>query len=356
MIYLRLKDMEQQKQYFLYDFLIRKKFRVWRHILLALIIATIVIRGVLSSLEENALLVGNKIYLIMLFSFILDLTVIYFNLYILVPRILLKNRYVQYIVALIFIVLIFLLINFGGEYYIFKYENNPFGESSAFYPTNNLIAEIINSFISYITLIVSISMTILFKSWLMNMQRISQLETNGLRTQLESMKEKVSPSFLSRMLKKSASLALSTPQQSSYILLILSKILRYQLYDCNREKVLLGSEIVFLTNYLNLEKIYFENLAFVIDKKGNMSHIFVYPLLFLPIIQNLIEQTQGSSKQFIMEIYFAVENSRLQFVCRSNGIDKINYSSISRRFEILYSNQYLLEMKGGNELSIQFKI
>lgn len=348
--------MEQQKQYFLYDFLIRKKFRIWRHILLVLIIGTIVIKGVLSSLGENSLLMGNKIYLIMLFSFILDLTVIYFNLYILVPRILLKNRYVQYIVALIILILIFLLINFSSEYYIFKYENNPFGESSAFYPTNNLIAEIINSFTSYITLIVSISTTILFKSWLANVQRISQLETNDLHTQLESMKEKVSPSFLSRMLKKSASLALSEPQESSYILLILSKILRYQLYDCNREKVLLGSEIVFLTNYLNLEKIYFENLDFVIDKKGDMSHIFVYPLLFLPIIQNLIVQIQDPKKQFIVEIYFAAENSQLQFVCRSNGIDKINYSDISHRFKLLYSNQYSLEMRGGNELSIQFEI
>lgn len=348
--------MEQQKQYFLYNFLIRKRFRIWRHILLTLIIATIAINGVLSSLGESLLLMGNKVYLIMLFSFALDLIVIYFNLYILVPRILLKNRYVQYVVALVILVLIFVLINFSSEYYIFRHENISFGESSVFNPKKNLIAEIINSFTLYITLIVSISITILFKSWLMNVQRISQLETNDLRTQLESMKEKVSPSFLSRMLKKSSSLALSAPQESSSILLILSKILRYQLYDCNREKVLLSSEILFLTNYLNLEKIYFENLDFVINKKGDMSHIFVYPLLFLPIIQNLIIQIQSDNKQVVMQMYFFVEKNQLQFVCRSNGIDKINYSSISYRFELLYPNQYLLEMRSVDELSIQFKI
>lgn len=348
--------MELQKQYFLYDFLIRKKFRLWRHILLALIIATIAINGVLSSLEESLLLKGNKIYLIMLFSFISNLTVIYFNLYILVPRILLKSKYVQYVVALLILVLIFVLINFSSEYYIFKHENIPFDESSTFNPKGNLIVEIINSFTLYITLIVSISITILFKSWLINVQRISHLETNDLRTQLESMKEKVSPSFLSRMLKKSASLALSEPQESSSILLILSKILRYQLYDCNREKVLLSSEIVFLTNYLNLEKNYFENLDFVIDKKGDTSHVFVYPLLFLPIIQNLITKAQESKEQIVVKIYFYAENSQLQFACRSIGIDRINYSSISHRLELLYPNQYSLEVRDREELNIQFKI
>lgn len=348
---------QNKKKYsLLSDFLVNKKFRIWRHILLILAIAIIVMNGTFGTFGGSYAILGYKIYWIMLASLCLDLIVIYFNLYILVPKLLLKSKYLQYIVALFILVSIFLLINFSCEYYISKYEKIVFGASSAFYSETNLIVEILNSFVIYTILIVSISMTVLFRSWRINVQRIDQLETEDLRSQLENMKEKVSPSFLSRILKKSASLAIPAPQEASTMLVTLSKILRYQLYDCSRDKVLLSSEIIFLTNYLNLEKIYFVNFDFAISKNGDMTHVFIPPLLFLPFIQKSIMQVQEQNLQLFLKLDFEVGNDHLQFVCANNGIDKINYSDVSHRLELLYHNQYSIEVKNERELIIQIKI
>jgi len=185
---------------------------------------------------------------------------------------------------------------------------------------------------------------------------VNQLETEDLRSQLENMKEKVSPSFLSRILKKSSLLALSSPQKASAMLVKLSKILRYQLYDCNRDKVLLSSEIVFLTNYLDLEKVCFDNLNFIISKNGDITHVFIPPLLFLPFIQKSILQIQEQNHQLFLRLHFQVENNHLQFVCANNSIHKINYSDITHRLELLYHNQYSINIKDDRELIIQIKI
>lgn len=344
------------KYSFLSDFLIKKRFRIWRHVLLILAIAIIAMNSTFGTFGESYSILGNKIYWLVLFSLILDLTVIYFNLYILVPKLLLKSKYLQYIVALSILITIFIVINLGFEYYIFKHENIVFRSSSAFYSDINLIAESLNSFVIYGIWIVGVSMSVLFKSWLMNMQRVNQLETEDLRSQLESMKEKVSPSFLSRILKKSASLAISAPQEASIMLLKLSKILRYQLYDCSRDKVLLSSEIIFLTNYLNLEKNYFGNFDFVINKSGDMAHVFIPPLLFLPFIQKSIMPIQEQNNQLVLQLHFLVENNQLQFTCISNRVENINYSDISHRLELLYHNKYSIKVKKERELAIQINI
>lgn len=349
-------DLNKEKQNPLYHFLISPRFRIWRHVLLILCITVIAVNGALGTFGENLSVLENKIYWIILFSLLLDLIVIYFNLYFLVPRLLLKSKYLQYIAALSILVFIYIFINFSSEYYIFKHENISFGDSSTFYSKTNLMYESIYSFVIYAILIVSISTTILFKSWLINAQRVSQLESEDLRSQLENMKEKVSPSFLSRILKKSASLAVSAPQEASAMLVKLSKILRYQLYDCSRDKVLLSSEIVFLTNYLNLEKNYFGNFDFVIKKTGDMTHIFIPPLLFLPFIQKSIMQIQEHNNQSVLNFHFLVEKDQLQFICINNGVHNINYLDISHRLELLYHNQYSIEVKEERELTIQIKI
>lgn len=351
-----MSNPNKEKQNILYHFLISPRFRIWRHVLLLLSITFIAINGILGTFGENLSILGDKIYWIIFSSLCLDLIVIYFNLYVLVPKLLLKSKYLQYIVALSILVSIFIFINFSCEYCIFKQESISFGESSTFYSKTNLMYESIYSFVIYVILIVSISTTVLFKNWLINVQRVSQLESEDLRSQLENMKEKVSPSFLSRILKRSASLAIPLPQESSAMLVKLSKILRYQLYDCSRDKVLLSSEIVFLTNYLNLEKDYFGNFDFVINKTGDMTHIFIPPLLFLPFVQKSIMQMQEHNNQSTLNFHFLVEKDQLQFICINNEVHKINYLDINHRLELLYHDQYSIKVKEERELTIQIKI
>lgn len=90
-------------------------------------------------------------------------------------------------------------------------------------------------------------MTVLLRLWILENQRVMQLEKIRLQSEIEHLKEQISPSMLFRVLHYSGEQALVNPGKASEMLMKLSQILRYQLYDCNREKVLLntGNQIPF---------------------------------------------------------------------------------------------------------------
>ena len=74
------------------------------------------------------------------------------------------------------------------------------------------------------------------------------------------------------------------PKKASQVLMKLSDLLRYQLYDSSRDNVLLTSEIHFLEDFLNLEKVRRDNFNFLISKEGELSGEQVPPLLFISFI------------------------------------------------------------------------
>ena len=135
-------------------------------------------------------------------------------------------------------------------------------------------------------------MTVLLRLWILENQRVMQLEKIRLQSEIEHLKEQISPSMLFRVLHYSGEQALVNPGKASKMLMKLSQILRYQLYDCNREKVLLNTGIKFLTNYLELEQLVSGKFDFHMNASGETGRTFVFPLLFIPFIQYTVKQIE----------------------------------------------------------------
>jgi len=201
-------------------------------------------------------------------------------------------------------------------------------------------------------------MTVLFKSLLVNKQIFKSLESKKIQSELENFKEQISPSFLSKILRRASVLAVSAPDDASTMLMKLSKILRYQLYDCGREKVLLLSEIEFLTNYLDLEKDYYANFDFSINKNEGLNQIFVPPLLYLPFIQQAIKQMENRNEPLLMlNMHFERNSNQLIFNCISHGIvwDSSDYRNACYRLSHLYQDCFV-SIDFGNNLMIQINL
>ena len=123
--------------------------------------------------------------------------------------------------------------------------------------------------------------------------------------------------MLFRVLHYSGEQALVNPGKASKMLMKLSQILRYQLYDCNREKVLLNTEIKFLTNYLELEQLVSGKFDFRINASGETGRTFIFPLLFIPFIQYAVKQTEAQKVQpCSIEISLEVESDTVLFNCQ----------------------------------------
>lgn len=350
---------ELNKYKFWYSILTHPKCRIWRHLLLVFIIAVIAINETVGLFGENTEIVGNFIWIPFVLTFVLDMVAVYFNLYFLVPRLLLRSKYIQYIGALCLSISIYILCDLAIEYCLYGLWNIPLSTSSAWFSKENFIDDFLSIFITCIIFMAGLSMTILFKSLLINKEVFNSMETKKGRSELDSLKEQVSPIFLSKILKRASILAETTPEESSAMLLKLSKILRYQLYDCGRDKVLLLSEIEFLTNYLGLEKDYYTNFDYKITKDDRLNQVFIPPLLFLPFIQHAIKYIEDSNvSSSMLHISFAENNNQLQFSCVGNDAvwRSFDYTNLSHRLTLLYDNHYSISATSDNDLTIQIEM
>lgn len=201
-------------------------------------------------------------------------------------------------------------------------------------------------------------MTALLKHWLTENEKVGRLERLHIQSQVEQLKEQVNPNLLFHILNRTGVLATSSPDEASDMIIRLSQLLRYQLYDCNREKVLLGSEIKFLNNYLTLEQLHSHKFSFTIHSDNGCSGILVSPLLFISFVQSVVVKVYERNVYTSISINFDTTDQSVFFTC-SCELDKtlsnMDLSKIKRRLELLYKGRYSLQATD-NKVTLELAI
>jgi hypothetical protein len=343
----------------LYSFLIETKFRWCRHLTLIFFIGIILANDIYITYEGQT---GNiNIYGIMAGYLLVYLSVLYLNSYLFIPRLLLKAKYIEYTLTLLGTMFILSLGDIFAEYYIHKYYDIPFGQYSFFSPGRNRFVHLVSNFFIFILHLVSVSVVAFYKYWIDNTEKVERLKTEQLHSELDNLKSRISTEFLLNKLHKAAKLCRTSPAKSSRILLQLSRVLRYQLYDCNREKVLLISEIKFLNDYLYLEEICNDNLNFKITIPGTLSNYFIPPLLLISIVEKSLKQLFGREDSIWINLEFSFVGDRLIFTCMDNReIIEMperteDYSTLYKRLNLLKSKKYELSTLSDKEQK-QYKV
>ena len=118
----------------------------------------------------------------------------------------------------------------------------------------------------------------------------------ALEAELNLLKGQLHPHFLFNTLNNLYALTLNQSSRSPSVVMGLSEILRYMLYEANRESVLLKRDVEILENYIGLEKIRYEDR---LDLNFNISGISeeqkIAPLLILPLVENAFKH--GTSER-----------------------------------------------------------
>ena len=223
------------------------------------------------------------------------------------------------------------------------------------------LMDYISSFMLSTLCMIGGTMTVLLKEWMIDHQRVSQMEKVHVLSEVEQLKEQVSPELLFKTLHHSGELTLSEPEKASKMLMKLSQLLRYQLYDCSRTKVLLSSEINFLNNYLTLEQNSQAQFNYELLADGEVNRTLVPPLLFIPFVQYIVKSIneQRTSIPVSLKIHLKVEENTIIFTClclQVNLLEDKGLERIRQRLNLLYGNRYRLflttesiwlELKGG---------
>lgn len=330
-------------------FLIGSKWRVIRHSLLILVLANMFFLRdggiqVKVGLSEQASSTIN-FYLNVLF-FIFFTFIIYLNIYVLVPNYLTRNRYAAYL-----LVLSGIIFSFFSLIYLF----DRFYVAATFSAGGNLSLSFWD-FIGFAFIIclflAAVSSIKLFQLWILNSYRIGQLERNSLRSELAHLKSQINPHFLFNTLNNIHVLIRKDTEKASDLLLKLSELLRYQLYDNSQDKVFLSSDIKFMKNLLELEKTRRDHFDYSIEIEGESSKIMLPPFLFIPFVENAIKHNSTSQEIPFVSVRFTLEKDRLYFECinsitvptvKKQTDGGIGLANIKRRLELIYPDKHSLQ-------------
>lgn len=340
---------ESIKTTFLYSFLTDSKYRILRHVLLIFFVLVIIcFNQTYTTYQPSLKALGSKLYLLALITTVAYIVIVYFNLYVLVPKLLLKKKYFSYITVLSAFVLLLIIAMNAQEYIAYTLLDIPHVRSS--YLNYVSFLNDISNFTINMLCISGGSMIVLFKYWMENEQVVNQLQNEQMQSEVEQLKDQINPQFLFNILNRASVLAKTNPQLASEMLMKLSHLLRYQLYDCSRDKVLLSSEINFLSNYLALEKLYFDKFNYSISSEGDVHRAFVSPLLFIPFVQSTINQIQSQDRESVVDMHFSSDDNMVCFTYQSDN-HKIpseeELTGIKQRLKALYDSNYTLSTTNG---------
>ncbi|MGG5207975.1 sensor histidine kinase [Chryseobacterium sp. MIQD13] len=348
------------KETLVMDFLVEDRFKFRRH-LLFLIFFFLLLYGARFWHWYS----GIYQYYILLFVYAVLITMVYINIYILVPRFFFKTKYITYLILLVLMGVLGLnMISYGFKFFFedFRVENiRKEGERGSIY----------EGILMCIPIILTTTTVKLLQKWISDSKRITELNNLTLQMELNELRNQINPHFLFNMLNNVKALTRTDPEKASAVIVKLSEFLRYQLYENGEEKTLLISEIDFLSNFLNLEKIRRENFSFDINAEAESRTVkstFIPPNLFTTFVENAVKHSVDiSSKGCYVKININVENKILHFTCTNSmnpslTVSNTNYSglglaNIKRRLELLYGNTFSLDITSGEkEYTVNLKI
>lgn len=213
-----------------------------------------------------------------------------------------------------------------------------------------MITNIIASFINICIVIISTTTLMLFRFWTEEQRNVRELEVTTRNAELEFLKSQINPHFLFNTLNNANVLLGQRSKEASVVLFKLEDLIRYQLDECNKERVYLKNDIQFLNDYLNLEKIRRDRFDFSCIVKGDIENIKVPPLMFIPFVENAVKHNPDSGAR--VDMWFTINGNELNFVCqnmKSEGyVDKqvggIGLNNIRRRLELIYPKSHDLQV------------
>jgi sensor histidine kinase YesM len=275
------------------------------------------------------------------------LFVVYANILLLIPRFLKKGKEFIYIGVGLLTILAGVYMNHATYLYIAGILFPNYFFTSA-YSTLSL-SGILGSYFIISTLLH------LSKSWV-QMQRLEKIllktEKEKKQSELTALHAQINPHFMMNSLNNLYGLALESDVRTPDMILKLSETMQHLLYKTNNDVVMLGEEISFLNQYVDLEKLrtdYPERINCTWE--GDVGNKKIAPLLLLPLIENAFKHGFASEeKNATIQIHGNIEETSITLTVEN----KINVSpkaphhkpsglgldNLKKRLEILYPNKH----------------
>ena len=197
------------------------------------------------------------------------------------------------------------------------------------------------------------SMIVLFKFWIRKQHEFLIAENDKVKAELQLLKAQIHPHFLFNTLNNIYSYSLYQSPKTPELILKLSSLLNYVLYDCKESEVPITREIEIMKNYIDLEsERYGSKLDVSVNVEGDIQNNFVAPLLLLPLLENAFkhgtsEQIENAWLSFDLSVdgnifYCKIANSKNSSL--ATNAKGIGIENVRKRLSYLYAGKHELKL------------
>lgn len=204
-----------------------------------------------------------------------------------------------------------------------------------------------------------ISIPILFALWLFEQWKwLQNLKAEKSNAELSLLRAQINPHFFFNTLNNLYALTIKNSKQAPEVILKLSDMMRYTIYEGEKEKVKIADEIEYLKNYIELHKIRYKKKVEISFKHTIDTNLTISPLLYIILLENAFKHGVESLAEnaFIHinlyedkhAIYFELENNfDAKEQTESSGIGLKN---LKKRLSLVYKNNHELHVNTQNNI------
>ena len=279
---------------------------------------------------------------------VLLIIIAYLNLQYFLPRYLLRKRYRAYFTAIILSVIGYLTVQSLFDFYLYGYVVGPMRNS-------NLVESLSYNFFStlwYLGLMLALKLSM---DWYGQQLTIQKITVEKLNAQVNFLRAQINPHFLFNILNNLYALTLKKSEHAPDVVLKLSEMMEYMLYDSTGEKVPLEKEISYLNSYMELERLRFSGEAAIdLSINAELNGCEIAPLLLLPLVENAFKHGLGKqTKGGWLKVTINLEQSTLEVIIENtkstsnvkNGKGGIGLDNLRKRLDLLYPGRYTLQLE-----------
>ena len=300
-----------------------------------------------------AMIICNNLFLVLFY---------YLNTQLLIPALLVKEKWLLYIFSIIACLFLFLYIpriiatllvppeNFNPTVSALNNKLNHLNRSRPRFRRKGGTT-FFNMAIFLLVFTVGTCINVV-QRWLEIEQNRKETENEKLNTELSFLKSQINPHFFFNTLNNIYSLAITNSEKTAPAVMKLSSIMRYILTETEQSRVSLEKEISFLNNYIDLQQVRLtDKVEVVFNIKGEAGSILIAPLILIPFVENAFKygvSTKENTKINIEleiaanKIHFSVSNFIVQTENNLTENTGIGINNVKRRLQLLYPERHQL--------------
>jgi len=270
---------------------------------------------------------------------------VYLLLYRIIPSYLSEKRYVALAVETLLIIIVGSLLLMASIYFLLfplVYQEPPEAQSVS-------VARFFWGVLDMSSVLGLAATFKLVRLRLASVEREKQLIQEKLQSELQFLRAQTNPHFLFNTLNNIYALARKKSDQTADVVLRLSKLLRFMLYECTSSEIPIGNELKVIRDYIELEKIRY-NQRLEVEYQEQVDDVYqaIAPLLLLPLVENAFKHG-ASETRFATQVFiniklhdgaldFYIKNSKDTDSCYEE--DGIGLRNVKRQLELLYADRY----------------